>query len=115
MTAGSFHPAIARRIRKDEALVRALKEIGADAGMMIMHAQREWASITFSGVRHSLTYAFDGAEAVAHAERMIALLPEHEFSLPGQLVADAAVTNIEHRIEPPRIVLDCELLVLDED
>lgn len=112
--AGSFCPVMARQVRKDEALVRALKDIGADGGTLIHHSQRAWASITFAGTRHALTYRFEGAEAVAHAERMIALLLEHEFTIPGQLVADAEVTNIDHRIDPPYLLLDCELLLLEE-
>lgn len=98
--------------------VRLRAEIVALAGghgNLLVHSERSWASITFAGRRHRLTYAFDGAEAVEHAETMIALLPEHEFAIPGQLVADAAVVSVDHRIHPPRLVADLELLLLDED
>jgi len=48
-------------------------------------------------------------------ERFIAALPEHEFAIPGQLVADASVTEAEHRLLPaPRLVVRCELLLLEE-
>lgn len=114
MHTGAFDPGVALRLRREEHLVRALKDIGVGAGQLVMHAQTAWASITFSGTRHSMTYAFDGKAAVESAEHFIAVLPEHEFTIPGQLVADAAVTNVDHQIEPPRMVIDVELLLLDE-
>lgn len=48
-------------------------------------------------------------------EDFIADLPEHEFSIPGQLVAEARVTEVEHRLLPtPRIVVQCEMLLLED-
>ena len=45
----------------------------------------------------------------------IVFLPEHEFMLPGQLVADVAVTAVDHRLAPePRLTVSIELLLLDE-
>ena len=56
-----------------------------------------------------------GEEAVEAGERFIAALPDHEFAIPGQLVADATVTEAEHRLLPnPRLVVQCELLLLEE-
>ena len=53
---------------------------------------------------------------VEAAENFIAYLPEHEFAIRGQLVADAAVTSVDHRIGPgPRMEVRIELLLLDED
>jgi hypothetical protein len=44
----------------------------------------------------------------------ITFLPEHEFAIPGQLVADAAVVEVDHRLTPPRMIVTCELLLLEE-
>ena len=45
----------------------------------------------------------------------VAELPEHEFAIPGQIVADAAILEVEHRLIPePRLVVQCELLLLEE-
>ena len=52
--------------------------------------------------------------ARARRDGLGAFLPEHEFALPGQLVADAAVTAVDHRLEPPRMQVSCELLLLEE-
>jgi len=47
---------------------------------------------------------------------IIVLLPEHEFAIPRQLVADAAVTSVDHRIGPnARMDVRVELLLLDEE
>jgi hypothetical protein len=43
-------------------------------------------------------------------------LPEHEFALSRQLVADAAVVAVDHRIgADPRMEVKVELLLLDEE
>jgi hypothetical protein len=43
---------------------------------------------------------------------MIALLPDHEFTIPGHLVATATVTAVDST--PLRLVADVELLLLKE-
>ena len=69
----------------------------AGQATIVSHDEKSWASITFAGTRHRLELAFEGAEAVEAGELFIAFLPEHEFAIPGQLVADAAVTAVDHR------------------
>lgn len=96
-------------------LREALLALGDFRGQVITHTEKAWASITFSGSRHSLALVFAGDEAVEAGERFIAALPDHEFAIPRQLVADAAVTEAEHRLLPsPRLVVQCELLLLEE-
>jgi hypothetical protein len=93
----------------------ALLALGAYRGQVLTHSERAWASITFAGARHTLALLFAGEEAVAAGEAFIAALPEHEFAIPSQLVADAAITEVEHRLLPhPRLVVQCELLLLEE-
>lgn len=80
------------------------------------HSEKSWASVTFAGTRHRMDLAFEGQEAVEAAEMFIAFLPEHEFSIRGRLVADAAVTSVDHRLAPePRMDVQIELLLLDEE
>ena len=94
----------------------ALMALGDWRGQVITHTERAWASITFTGTRHTLALLFAGAEAVAAGEVLVAELAEHEFAIPRQLVADAAITEVEHRLLPtPRLVVQCELLLLEED
>ena len=94
----------------------ALMSLGDWRGQILTHSERAWASITFAGTRHSLALVFAGERAVAAGEHFVEALGEHEFRIPGQLVADATVTEVEHRMLPsPRMVIQCELLLLEED
>ncbi|MFA6219541.1 MAG: hypothetical protein WC692_07150 [Erythrobacter sp.] len=103
-----------RRTTTDR-LREAVLALGEHRGQVLTHSETPWASITFAGARHRLALVFAGEEAVEAGERFIAALPEHEFTIPGQLVADASVTEAEHRLLPsPRLVVQCELLLLEE-
>ncbi|MGE3691873.1 MAG: hypothetical protein AB7F98_10885 [Novosphingobium sp.] len=96
-------------------LLSALLELAEGKAELLRHAERPWASITFSGTRHSVSLAFSGAEAIAAGERFAEALPEHEFTIPRQLVADAAVTSVTHDMLPdPRMCIEAELLLLED-
>jgi hypothetical protein len=96
-------------------LLSALLALGRGQGELLRHSEQPWASVTFSGSRHRVRLAFCGAEAVAAGEALIEALPEHEFAIPGQLVADAAVIAIEHTALPrPRLEIEAELLLLED-
>lgn len=107
---------LARKRRRTigERLVEALAALAQGRAEMVRHSESSWASITFAGTRHRITLLFDGAEAVDAGECFIAFLPEHEFALPGHLVADAAVVEVDHVAHPPRLTVVCELLLLEE-
>src|SRR5688572_7607290 len=92
----------------------ALVALAKGHAAIFSHDERSWESVTFAGTRHRLELVFEGAAAVEAGELFIAFLPEHEFAIPGQLVADAAVTAVGHRLEPPRMQVSCELLLLEE-
>lgn len=108
-------PRIGRGVRTDEQLVDALRALALGHGEVIAHAQRAWASITFAGARHHLTLAFDGADAVAGGEQLIEQLPEAELQVSRHLVADAAIASIDHRAYPPRLAVDVEILLLEDE
>ena len=96
-------------------LLSALLELGGGKGELVRHSERNWASITFAGTRHSVVIAFTGAEAVAAGEAFIDALPEHEFASPRQLVADAAIVAVDHTALPePRLEVTAELLLLED-
>ena len=96
-------------------LLSALLDLAQGEAELIRHAERAWASVTFSGTRHSVVLAFTGADAVAQGEQLIDALPDHEFTIPGQLVADAAVVRVEQIMLPlPRLEVEVEVLMLDE-
>jgi hypothetical protein len=103
-----------RRRTAGERLVEALAALAQGRARVVSHTETAWASITFAGTRHKLVLEFAGAEAVEAGECFIAFLPDHEFTLPGQLVADAAITEVDHQLEPPLLRVTAELLLLEE-
>lgn len=107
----NFRP---RRTTGDR-LREALLMLGEAQGHVLSHRETPWASITFAGSRHEVMLDFAGPEAVAAGERFIAALPDHEFALPGQLVADATVTAADHVLHPaPHLIVTAMLLLLEE-
>ena len=111
----SLGVAAARARREPRNRLReALLELAQGRAAILSHDEKSWASVTFAGARHRLVLVFEGVEAVQAGELFIAFLSEHEFAIPGQLVADAAVTAVDHRLDPPRMEVRCELLLLDE-
>ena len=109
--------AVHRRSRRTPwlPLLSALLGLAGGRGELLRHAERSWASVTFSGTRHTVVLAFAGIEAVAAGEQFIDALPDHEFAIPRQLVADAALVRVDHTALPqPRLEVEVELLLLDE-
>lgn len=108
-----FPPARKPRRGPRDHLRDALVTVSGGYGLITQHRERSWASITFTGTRHHLTLEFSGHEACDAAENFIAALPEHEFTIPGQLVADAAITSVDSTVLPqPCMIVTCELLLL---
>lgn len=103
-----------RRRTAGERLVEALTTLAQNRARISRHTESSWASITFAGTRHRVELVFEGEDAVEAGECFIAFLPEHEFAIPGQLVADAAVVEVDHRLAPPLLRVTCELLLLEE-
>ncbi len=113
-TQTTIQPSPKRRRSKGERLIEALQALAQGRASIARHSETNWASITFAGTRHRVELVFEGAEEVEAGECFIAFLPEHEFALPGQLVADAAVVEVDHRLHPPLMRVVCELLLLEE-
>jgi hypothetical protein len=93
----------------------ALMQLSGGVGTLLAHEEKAWASITFSGTRHEVVLEFCGADAVAAGEELIEHLPDHEFTLPGQLVADATISAVDHRFGAmERLQVTAVLLLLEE-
>ena len=96
-------------------LLSAVMDLAGGRAELLRHTESPWSSITFSGSRHAMALAFTGDEAVEAGEAFIAALPEHEFTVARQIVADAAVTSVEHELLPEvRMVVEIELLLLED-
>ncbi|MXP32838.1 hypothetical protein [Parerythrobacter jejuensis] len=106
-----------RRSRRStgDRLRDAVLTLCAGHGQVQHHTEKAWASITFAGTRHCLRIVFEGGDAVQAGEDLVATLPDHEFAIPRQLVADATITAVESELLPvPRMLVECELLLLED-
>ncbi|BDI61574.1 hypothetical protein [Qipengyuania nanhaisediminis] len=93
----------------------ALLMLAEGRASLLTHEEKPWRSITFAGTRHEIMLDFEGEVAVAVGEEFIARLPDHEFTIPGQLVADATVREVDHRFgADQRMVVTAVLLLLEE-
>lgn len=96
-------------------LLSALLDLAGEKGELLRHSERPWASATFLGTRHTVGLSFTGLAGAEAGERFIETLPEHEFTLPRLLVADAKVTSVTHELLPePKLTVEVELLLLDD-
>jgi len=112
---GSFCPATACTLARREKLADALMLLTDHQGEITAHSARPWASITFRGSQHGITLDFEGAEAVEAGEGFIARLEDHEFNIPGQIVADATIKAVERIREMPALIVHAEILMLEEE
>jgi hypothetical protein len=107
----------APRIRRStsDRLRDTLQDLAGGSARIASHSETAWASVTFAGTRHRLEMLFEGEASIAAGEAFIEALPDHEFALPGQLVADATVSEVDHRLSPdPRLAIAVELLLLED-
>ena len=108
-------PAAPRVRRPWLQLLSQVMDLAGGKAELLRHAESPWASVTFSGSRHRIALAFAGSEAVAAGEEFIARLPEHEFTVARQIVADAAVVSAEHVLLPDlKLTVEIELLLVED-
>lgn len=93
----------------------ALLTLAEGKAELVSHSERPWASATFSGARHEVVLRFEGIEAAIIGEALIELLPEHEFAIGGQLVADCGLVWAERRVNPLQLTFAVSLLLLLKD
>jgi hypothetical protein len=104
-----------RQARPWLQLLNAVLGLAGEHATLLSHNETAWASITFSGTRHTIALEFLGETGAQAGERFIEALPDHEFTILHKLVADAAVTAVEQTMEPEqRMRIQAELLLLDE-
>lgn len=107
------HPRV--RISPGERLLRAVTALAGPHAELMAHSETPWASVTFAGARHTIVLRYEGWEACDAAEELMAELPEHEFTIPRTLVADAAVVRLDQVLLPePTMTLELALLLLDD-
>jgi len=107
-------PRVRRRTCADR-LREEIRKLCREHVEVAIHRETPWASATFAGSRHRMELVFDGDCAIAAAESFIAVLPDHEFAIPGQLVADATIMSVDHQMIPTqRVMVTAEILLLND-
>lgn len=75
---------------------------------------RSWASATFVGARHELTFRVSGEGATSAADRFIATLGAAEFDLRGHVLADLALVSEERRDGEDAVRIQVEALTVED-
>jgi hypothetical protein len=96
------------------ALLRAIRgAFESFAGFVLEDIRsRSWASVTFSGARHTLAFRLEGEGAEAAAERFVEGLEAADFTLRGHILADIALIGEER--EPGRARIQLEALTVED-
>ena len=100
------------------ALLRALgRHFGGFAGLFRVGelTSRNWASVTFSGARHTVAFSLEGEGAGAAADAFIGGMAEAEFDLRGHIVADITLAGDERSAEGHRVDLRIEALTVEDN
>lgn len=109
---------IHQKIRHDPAtaLIRAVLTLARSAAELDEHRGTNWASATFTGMRHVMRVSLSGDEGLRTGEWLARILPEHEFHIAGHLVADITVSAVHRRDEGiPAMTLTIEALTVEAD
>lgn len=75
---------------------------------------RSWASVTFAGARHELTFRVSGEGAGEAADRFLAQLEAKEFDLNGHIMADIALVSEERRDSDDWVRISLEALTVED-
>ena len=83
-----------------DQIAQALFDASYPHGRLVNQTETEWASRTFSGVRHSFTIRFDGPGSHTFAESLVELIGDDDVPLQGHLVVDMTVPIKRFSTEP---------------
>lgn len=98
-------------------LLRALlARTGVDRNRILLTNFRstEWNSLTFAGERHHILLRVPGPGADSVANLLVDGLEEADFTIPGQIVADIALTRPAARMKDGAIMIEIEALTVAE-
>ena len=75
------------------AIVSQIRALIPDHACVQLQGERNWASITFSGIRYCFSIDWPAAAKAAAVQDLAQTLPDHEFVIPGYFVADILVRD----------------------
>jgi hypothetical protein len=73
---------------------------------------KNWASITFTGARHEVTFLIGGETARVAADRFLDGLACADFSLRGHILADLALVDRQDREDG--VLVSIEALTVED-
>jgi hypothetical protein len=74
----------------------------------------DWQSLTFEGERHQVRLRIAGADAAAAARRLTDGIEDHEFAVPGQIVADISAKIVGDQAPDGSTMVRLEALTISE-
>ncbi|MBW4331692.1 hypothetical protein KY084_12510 [Stakelama sp. CBK3Z-3] len=92
----------------ERALLRSAAEAGCDPALIGADWER-WASVTFTGARHTITLSLCTDEA---GRDWLVALPDADFPLSGHLVADLAIDHVH--FEGERKIVRLQALTVED-
>ena len=98
-------------------LLRALLgRAGVDRNRILLTEFRssDWNSLTFTGERHEIMLRIPGPGALHVARLLVDGLEDAEFTIPGQIVADIALTRPPLDVGDGALTLEIEALTVAE-
>ena len=75
----------------------------------------DWQSLTLAGERHQISLRATGPDSASIVQRMCSGLADAEFSIPGLIVADIAVSGAPRRSADGSTHVTIEALTIAED
>ncbi len=98
-------------------LVRSLlRRAGVERDRILLTEFRstDWQSLTFTGEQHKIRLRIPGPHAADAAFRLVDGLEDAEFSIPGHVVADVALSNEPDRQPDGSVVIEIDALTVEE-
>jgi hypothetical protein len=97
------------------AFLRAIRVTFANFRLTVEEIRsRSWASATFTGARHELSFRIEGPGAAVAAEAFLANLRAAEFDLRGHILADIARVAEERADDGDRVRISLEALTVED-
>jgi hypothetical protein len=75
---------------------------------------RSWASATFAGARHELSFRIEGEGVNAAADAFLATLTAAEFDLRGHILADIALVSEARSDDGNLVRISLEALTVED-
>jgi hypothetical protein len=99
------------------AFLRALRASFAGfAGVFRIEelVSRTWASVTFSGARHRVSFTIEGPGAGTAADAFVSCIGETQFDLRDHILADLSLAGDERSEDAERVRISLEALTVED-